>query len=109
LGDSVREANRGEDAGSEEGVAAEGVEQGVVWARDVRVDPLDIGELLNSEFADRSFVAFANPFQRQVIAGCIQREWGGQGPEATFGKAPKEGVRLKVEGGAFPVSLRPRL
>jgi hypothetical protein len=42
LGDSVREANRGEDAGSEEGVAAEGVEQGVVWARDVRVDPLDV-------------------------------------------------------------------
>jgi hypothetical protein len=44
-----------------------------------------------------------------VIAGCIQREGRGQGPEAAFGEAPEERVGFQVERGSFPISLRPSL
>ncbi len=62
LRDGVRQTNRRKDARTEEGVAAESVEKRIFGAGDVGVDPLDIGQLLNSEFADRALFALSNPF-----------------------------------------------
>jgi hypothetical protein len=47
---------------AEERIAAESVEQRVFGAGDVGVDPLDIRQLLNDEFADRTLFTFSNPF-----------------------------------------------
>ena len=62
LRDGVRQTNRRKDARTEEGVAAESVEKRVFRAGDVGVDPLDVRQLLNSEFTDRALLALSNPF-----------------------------------------------
>ena len=42
-----------------------------------------------------------------MVARAIKRERLRQGPESAFGKAPKEGIGLKVERGSFAIRLRP--
>jgi hypothetical protein len=58
----VGETRGSEDAGSEKGVTAKCVKEGVVGAGNVRVDPGNVGELLHSEIANRSFFAMSHPF-----------------------------------------------
>ena len=62
LGDGVRKTNGCQNARAEERIAAESVEKRVFGAGDVGVDPLDVGQLLNRIFTDRTFFTFANPF-----------------------------------------------
>jgi hypothetical protein len=57
----VGKANGRKDAGAAKGVVAESVEGSVFRAGNVGVDPLDIRQLFDCEFADRSFFALSNP------------------------------------------------
>jgi hypothetical protein len=57
----IGETHGSKDTGSKQGIAAEGVEERVVGARDIGVNPLNVRELLDCKLADRTFVAFANP------------------------------------------------
>ncbi len=51
--------------------------------------------------------SLSNPFQRQVIAGGVERERGRQSPEAAFGEAPQESVCLQVKWGTLAISIAP--
>ena len=62
VGDGVGQAGGSEDAGAEERVAGESVEQRVVGALYVGVYPLEVGELLNSKRADGTLLTLSNPF-----------------------------------------------
>ena len=61
MGYGVGQAGGCKDAGAEERVAREGVEERVVWAFDVGVDPLKVGELFDGERADGPFLALSYP------------------------------------------------
>ena len=70
--DSLGDANRGEDTGSEEGVATEAVVENVLRAGDVGVDPRDVGQLFEREGGDGTFVALTDPFEGKVVAVGIE-------------------------------------
>jgi hypothetical protein len=73
LGDSLGDANGGEDAGSEKGVATKAIVERVLGSRDVGVNPGNVGELFEGKGRDGPFIAFANPFEREVVTVGI--EW----------------------------------
>ena len=109
VGDRLGDVDGSENAGSEAGVTAEGVEEGVVWSFDVGMDPGNVGELLDSEFTDGSFVTCPYPFQGQMVARRVERERRREGPKAAFGQAPEKGISFQVKGGAFSIGVGPRL
>jgi hypothetical protein len=67
-GYSLCDADGGENAGTEQGVAAKTIVEGVEGARDVCMNPREIRELFEGESRDWSFVAFPYPFEGQVVA-----------------------------------------
>ena len=67
-GDSIGEANRGEDTGAEKGVAAESVVERVLGTGDGGVYPGEVRQLFKGEGGDWAFVAFAYPLKGEVIA-----------------------------------------
>jgi hypothetical protein len=58
----VRQTHGSEDARAKKGVAAQSIEQRILRAWNIRMDPLKVGKLLDGKFAHRPFFAFANPF-----------------------------------------------
>ena len=97
-GDSLCDADGSENARAEERVATETVVERVFGAWDVRVDPGHVGQLLESKSTDGTLVTFPHPFQGQVIAGRVEREWRGKGIKTAFGKSPQESVGFQVKG-----------
>ncbi len=73
------------------------------------MDPGQIRELLDREFADGSFFAFAHPFQGKVVAESVQRERRRQSPKATFGEPPQKSIGFQVKSDPFPVCFTPDL
>ncbi len=73
--DSLGDANRGEYAGSKEGVATEAVVKNVLRAGDVGVYPRNVGQLFQLEGGDGAFVTLADPFEGQVVAVGIEGVW----------------------------------
>ncbi len=73
LGDSLGDADWGEDTGSEKGIAAEAIVERVLGARDIGVNPGDVRQLFESESRDGPFVAFTNPLERKMVTVGI--EW----------------------------------
>ena len=67
-GDSLRDANGGQNAGAEKGVAAESVVERVLGTGDVGVYPGEVRQLFKGEGGDWAFVAFAYPLKGEVIA-----------------------------------------
>ncbi len=57
-----------ENARAKERVAAETIVASVLGPGDVGVDPGEVRELLECEGGDGTFVAFANPLEREVVA-----------------------------------------
>jgi hypothetical protein len=60
--DSVGKTGGSENAGAKKRVTGESVEQGVVGAFDVGVDPVDVRELFDGESANRALFTMSYPF-----------------------------------------------
>jgi hypothetical protein len=71
--------------------------------------PDEVRELLESEGRNRTFVAFANPLEREVVTASIEGVWRREGVKLTFSETPEKSVSLEIERSAFPVSFRPSL
>ncbi len=96
-----------ENARAEERVAAETIVESVLGLGDVGVASGEVRELLEGEGGDGAFVALANPLEREEVAVGIERVRGRESIEPTFCETPEESMSFQMEGGAFPVSVRP--
>jgi hypothetical protein len=70
-GDGLGNTNRGQNAGAEKRISAEAVVEDVLGARDIRVNPGNVGQLFECESANGSFVTLAHPLQRKVIVNVM--------------------------------------
>ncbi len=108
-GEGLVDTDGSENARAEERVTAETIVESVLGPGDVGVDPGEIRKLLEGEGGDGAFVALANPLEREVVAVGIKRVRRRESIESTFRETPEESISFQIEGGAFPISVRPIL
>ncbi len=107
FGEGLSDTDGCENVRAKERVAAETIVENVLGPGTVGVYPGEVRELLEGEGGDGTFVTFANPLEREVVAVGVEGVWRREGIAPTFSETPEETVGFKIEGSAFPVSVRP--